>query len=163
MDAGNVSAIETLVCLKARATQSAIGLIAGSVSQARSFSGAWPRRAEELASEFWPGPLTLVLPPPCSISEHLLGPSDRVAIRVSSLKLIRDLALQLGRPITATSANPKAQTPASSCEQAKEYFGEAVSYYLEGGMCTGDPSTLVDFDAAGTPIVLRQGPVCIVP
>ncbi len=162
VDAGNATALETLVGLKVRAAQSAIGLIAGSLDQARSFSGAWPIRAKELADEFWPGPLTLVLPPPRSISDHLLGPSHRVAIRVSSLKVVRDLALQLGRPITATSANPKAQTPATSCTQAKEYFGEEVSYYLEGGTCTGSPSTLVDFDGEGTPIVLRQGPVCIV-
>lgn len=162
VDAGNPDAIEGLLALKERSDGSAIGLIAGSIVQAKSWSEAWPDAALKLADEHWPGPLTLVLPPKLPISKHLLGPSQRVAIRVSSVLELRELALALGNPITATSANAHGCLPAQNIAAAKEYFGEGIGHYLEGGNCTGEASTLVDFDDSGSPLLLRQGPIKLV-
>ncbi len=161
VDASNHEAIEKLALLKGRGKGIAIGLIAGSTEQAMEWTLRWPKRAVSLALAHWPGPLTLVLPPTVGISPRLLGPSGGVALRVSSRPLLRSLALELGQPITATSANPSGQPAATTREQARLYFGDRIDMYVDGGPCTGLPSTLVDFDAAGQPRILRSGPIAL--
>ena len=161
VDASNHAAIEKLVELKGRDEGAAIGLIAGNVEQAKRWTGRWPKRAVSLALAHWPGALTLVLPPVVGISPRLLGPSGGVALRVSSREGLRRLAQELGQPITATSANPSGQPADTTKQQAQLYFGDRIEMYLDGGQCIGLPSTLVEFDAAGQPRILRSGPIAL--
>lgn len=161
VDAGNEAAIEALHRLKGRPNNAPFALIAGSMEMAKRHTGTWPPAAELLAAEHWPGPLTLVLPPTQGTSVRLLGPSGGVGVRVSSCELTRSLSLALGRPITATSANPSAKPAAQSVQEAQSYFARAVECYIDAGNCSGIPSTLVDFDAAGQAQVLRAGPIVL--
>jgi L-threonylcarbamoyladenylate synthase len=161
VDADSEAAIGRLQNLKGREDTAPFGLIAGSLAQAQACTGAWPRAAEELAQAHWPGALTLILPPTDHTAAKLVGPSGGVGLRVSSCEPVRWLAAELGRPITATSANPSGQAPATTVSMAQSYFGSEVDYYLEGGTCSAQASTLVDFDAEGRPQVLRQGPIVL--
>lgn len=163
VDPFNDSALEALTELKGRAANAPFALMAGSLEQARDCTGAWPQRARDLAAQHWPGPLTLILPPSPRIGAACIGPSGGVGVRVSSLALARELAMGLGHCITATSANPSGEPAATEIAQARAYFGSAVACYLDGGACTGTPSTLVDFDASGRAQVLREGPIALLP
>ena len=163
VDAGSASALERLYKLKGRDEATPFGLIAGSLAQARGCTGAWPMAAEELAAQHWPGALTLLLPPLPATVARLVGPSGFVGVRVSSAPAVTWLATALGRPITATSANPTGQPPARRAEDARAYFGDAVDLYLDEGPCEGQASTLVSFDAAGQARVLREGAITLPP
>jgi L-threonylcarbamoyladenylate synthase len=163
VDAECDAAIERLQDLKGRDDAAPFGLIAGSLAQAQACTGTWPPLAEDLARAHWPGALTLILPPTERTAPRLLGPSGGVGIRVSSCAPVRWLAEELGRPITATSANPSGKAPATTIAAAQSYFGSEVDFYLDGGECSAQASTLVDFDSEGRAQVLRQGPIVLPP
>ncbi len=161
VDPSNASALQRLVDLKGRSSQSPFALMASSLRQAQDWTGVWPSAAERLAKRYWPGPLTLILPPADKVLAILLGPSGGLGVRVSSLQLTRDLAHALGRPITATSANPSGQPPATTLKQARDYFPGAFGADFDGGECADQASTLVDFGPGGAGQVLREGPIAL--
>ncbi|MCP4445255.1 MAG: Sua5/YciO/YrdC/YwlC family protein [Myxococcales bacterium] len=163
VDPRSEKALAALSALKGRAANAPFALIAGSLEQARLCTGAWPRLADELSGQHWPGPLTLILPPRLGIGSACTGPSGGVGVRVSSVETARSLAIGLGFAITATSANLSGEAAANLCSEARAYFGEGVGSYLDGGRCEGRASTLVDFDAAGDAHVLREGPIVLLP
>ncbi len=161
VDASNAGAIARLQALKGRGESAPFGLIAGSVVMAKACTGTWPEAADALATQHWPGPLTLVLPPQSDTLSGLLGEAGGVAIRVSSAEAASWLATELGGPITATSANLSGTPSATTIEEARAKLGEGVDFYLDGGPCEGLPSTLVAFDEHGQPQVLRPGPIVL--
>src|SRR6516165_8609122 len=57
--------------------------------------------AERLASAFWPGPLTQVLPkaPDCAVAELATAGLDTIAVRVPSHGVARDILAAFGGPI----------------------------------------------------------------
>src|SRR5262249_33561064 len=62
---------------------------------------------QRLASAFWPGPLTLVLPKlaDCPVAELATAGLDTIAVRVPSHPLARAVLTAFGRPVVAPSAN----------------------------------------------------------
>ncbi len=66
---------------------------------------------------------------------------------------LHPVALELLRatgPMAVSSANRTGQPPATTCDEAVEQLGEAVSIYLDGGPA-GEPvaSTIVDVTGRG--------------
>lgn len=161
VDPANAAALDALSALKGRPSQSPFALIAGDLGQAREWTATWPSAALKLASLFWPGPLTLILPPAAHARAELLGPTGGIGLRVSSHPVARELALALGRPITATSANPSAKAPATTLGKARTYFPSAFGAEFDGGLCDAMASTLIDFNERGVPHVIRQGPIIL--
>ena len=70
--------------------------------------GVFNAAAEKLAAQFWPGPLTLVLPrtPDCPVHPLASAGLDTLAIRVPAHRVAQDLLRAFGRPVVAPSANP---------------------------------------------------------
>jgi L-threonylcarbamoyladenylate synthase len=58
------------------------------VEDAKKIVREWPAEADKCAKEFWPGPLTIVLPKTGAVPEIVSGGLDTVAIR---MRLIRSL------------------------------------------------------------------------
>src|ERR1051325_6116064 len=78
VDPFSSEAIARLFAVKGRTAERAVALIAADRGQVVAQIGALPVSAERLASEYWPGPLTLLLPRPSRIPAELTGGSDRV-------------------------------------------------------------------------------------
>lgn len=154
--------LAALVALKGRDQRSPFGLIAADESVARSLCTVWPAVAAELAAAHWPGPLTLVLPARDDLPQELVGPGGGVGVRVSSHPLSGRLAAAAEVAITATSANPSGQPAATSVDEARSYFGEAVAVYLDGGQAAApQPSTVASVGVDGSVTVLRPGAVVV--
>jgi L-threonylcarbamoyladenylate synthase len=126
----------------------------------------WPAEADELASSFWPGPLTIVVRCPGS-PEGLRGPGDGLAVRVSPDPTVAKLLAAWGRPMTSSSANLAGREPARTLEEALEVFSgredlekiERPVLALDAGMTRGTlPSTIVSF-VESPPRLLREGAV----
>ncbi|MEH6475126.1 MAG: L-threonylcarbamoyladenylate synthase [Sneathiella sp.] len=102
--------------------------------------------AKQLASHFWPGPLTLVLPrkPNCAVSQLASAGLETLAIRVPSNKLARDLLALSKVPVAAPSANPSGQISPTTALHVAAGLGGKVSIILDGGPCEiGVESTVV--------------------
>jgi L-threonylcarbamoyladenylate synthase len=156
------AALERLARVKGRAADSAFGLVAADEAQARALWTAWPARAAELATQHWPGPLTLVIPGRPGLPVEIVGPGGGVGVRVPTHEIARGLPLGAGVAVTATSANPSGARPALSVEEARGYFGDAVAVYLDGGIAKDvPPSTVVWVGIDGGVRVLRPGAIVI--
>lgn len=115
--------------------------------------------AERLAAEFWPGPLTLVLPraansPVASLATAGLA---TIAVRVPAHRAMRALLAAVGKPLAAPSANASgAISPTRASHVAASLGGRIALVIDDGPTAAGIESTIVD-PAART--VLRPGPV----
>jgi len=100
---------------------------------------------QRLSATFWPGPLTLVLDGNPSLHPSLLGPDRGVAMRVSSLPIAQRLCAELGRPITATSANFRGDAPPTTpTEIVRSGLSRDLDFILEGGQTAGGaPSSVL--------------------
>lgn len=109
-DATNGKAVRKIYKIKGRSFKKFLPLIVGSLEQMREFFKL-DRKETELAKRY--KGLTIILKPlkHKSIKTlkqkkiYLVSEQKTCAVRISKYKLARELALGLGRPITATSAN----------------------------------------------------------
>ncbi len=162
VDVRVAGALDRLLDLKGDRT-APVAFIAADVDQAKSLARVWPDRAAELAADFWPAPLTLVVPARDDLPKQVVGSTGGVGVRVSPHAWPRALAAAIGAPITATSANPAGKPPAVSPDEARRYFGDGVDVYLDSGLCSAQrASTVIEVTEDGTAKLLREG-MCTVP
>jgi len=151
-------AVERLYDAKGRDRGMAIPLIAGRIEQALEAArlGARERR---LAEAFWPGPLSIVLPALPAIAAAVRGPGGTVAVRVPDHAVARGLALALGFPITATSANLSGQVAAASAEAIDPTLAARLDAVIDVGAAPGGPpSTIIELTPDG-PRLVRAGAI----
>ncbi len=158
--ADDPEALERLCVLKGREAGKGLSILVAALSAARPFiEGRMPGPAVSLAAEFWPGPLTVVVPGAAAVDARLKGPNGGVALRCSSDPLAAGLLSVFGRPITATSANLAGEAPARNITEARACFGSEVGAYIDGGnRDPASPSTVVEF-LEGRAYLRRSGQV----
>ncbi len=118
-----------------------------------------PEAAYKLAREFWPGPMTLVLPKKTEVPGIVTAGHDTVAIRVPAHPVAQQLLKVTGGPVAAPSANPFGRTSPTTAAHVLEYFEGQIPLILDGGPCeVGIESTIIGFDN-GKPVIYRQGTV----
>jgi L-threonylcarbamoyladenylate synthase len=132
-DALNPAAVEKVFQLKGRNPNSPIPVIVADQAMLQGVVEKIPPVARTLMEQFWPGPLTLVLPAAPGMPKQLLNRTGGVGVRISSQLIATGLAQSFGRPLTATSANPSGQQAASTIEQAQNYFASDIEIFLDGG------------------------------
>ncbi|MDG1417681.1 MAG: L-threonylcarbamoyladenylate synthase [Maricaulis sp.] len=93
--------------------------------------------AARLAQEFWPGPLTLVLPkrpdaPVCDLANAGL---DTIAIRAPRHEAARALLKSFGGPLVAPSANKSGGVSPTTAAHVLEGLGDQIDLVLDGGAC----------------------------
>lgn len=157
----NKEAVAHLQKLKGRGRNQPPPVLLGSVAELEWLSPQAPPAAKALAAECWPGALTIVVPLNPRLNWDLGDAPGTVAVRMPAHPKALAL-LRLTGPLAVSSANLSGQPPAQSCEQAREYFGDQVGAYLDGGPVTAGaqgalPSTIVAFDSRGKAEILRHG------
>lgn len=150
-------AVARIYRLKGRASGKALPVIASDLDMVREIAGPLPPAFGLLAGEFWPGPLTLVLPAAPAYPDFAAGPGRTVAVRVPNLSWLRRLVREVGEPLTATSANLAGEREMADPKEVMALFDGRIDVLLDGGPAPGGlPSTIVDL-AGGRPRVLREG------
>ena len=119
---------------------------------------------DKLAAEFWPGPMTLVLPRKACVPEIVTSGLPTVACRVPRHEVMRGTARALGRPIAAPSANRFGHISPTSAPAVLKELGGRIPLVVDAGACSeGLESTILQpcLDEKGKPAVrlLREGPV----
>ena len=124
--------------------------------------GVFDDRAEALASAFWPGPLTLVLPaqPHCAVCDLARAGLDTVAVRAPDHPLAQAVLAAFDGPVAAPSANRSGRPSPTTCADAVTEVGGAAATALDGGACTvGVESTVLAVQPGGPVRLLRPGGV----
>jgi L-threonylcarbamoyladenylate synthase len=117
------------------------------------------RRYLRAVEQYWPGPLSVIIP--CGDELSYLHEGVRsLAVRIPKDDALLALLDQTG-PLLTSSANMPRKPPALTTREAKDYFGDSVDFYEDGGDLSGrEPSTIIRMidDAIE---VIRQGTVKI--
>ncbi|PZC50455.1 MAG: L-threonylcarbamoyladenylate synthase [Chloroflexi bacterium] len=114
---------------------------------------AWP-----LIENFWPGPLTLILPKTGAVPDVVSGGRATVAVRVPDHAVPRVLSEWLGRPIVGTSANITGFPSLESSNQVTSQIGDLVDLVIEGSSLGRLESTIIDLTDI-RPKIVRRGAV----
>lgn len=158
-DASNEVAVRRIFAAKGRPSTHPLIVHVADAQAARAWVRAFPDAAQRLASAFWPGPLTLVLPRSALASDAVTGGQDTVALRVPAHPLALALLQAFGGGIAAPSANRFGGVSPTSAEHVRAELGDEVDLVLDGGPCAvGVESTIVDLSGPA-PRLLRPGGV----
>jgi len=116
----------------------------------------------DMMEEFWPGPLTFVLPRQHEVPDLVTSGLDTVAVRMSAHEVMREVAKELG-PIAAPSANRFGRISPTSAAAVVEELGGKIPMVIDGGACRdGIESTIVapEMGEKGPVLrLLRPGPI----
>ncbi len=117
---------------------------------------AWFQPAQRLATRFWPGPLTMVLPKPPDLPAIVTGGGATWAVRIPDHAVSYAL-LQAAGPLAAPSANLSTAVSPTTAEHVQWSLGGKIDLILDGGRCSGGiESTVIDLTST-PPRVLRPG------
>jgi L-threonylcarbamoyladenylate synthase len=153
-------AVARIFELKGRPASSPLIVHASSIEMARGLVTEWPEQAHELASRYWPGPLTLVLPKSNAIPGIVTAGLPTVGIRVPSHPIALRLIEAAGVPIAAPSANPFTHLSPTTAQHVVDEFGDAVPVLDGGPSKIGIESTVVSL-AGGKLTLLRPGMISL--
>ena len=142
-DALNEAAVDRVLSLKGREADNPISVLVANQNMLRSLVTEIPPAAQRLMNRYWPGPLTLVLPGRNGIPKPLCNATGGIAVRISSQPIATLLVKALGRPVTATSANPSGKEPARTLQESKTYFADQIHVYVDGGTLTSKSGSTV--------------------
>lgn len=143
-NAYNPLAIKKIFDLKKRPLNNPLILHVHSPEVLKEIASNIPQRAFDLASEFWPGSLTLLLEKQSHVPDLVTAGHSTVAIRIPNHPLTLELLSQLDFPLAAPSANPFSRVSPTTAEQVEKYFGSKIPMVLDGGASkVGIESTIV--------------------
>ena len=137
--AADTAAVERLYHLKRREHKPGT-LIAASIEQLIVLG--IKARYLKAVEQFWPNPISVIIP--CGPElEYLHQGVGSLAIRIPKDTILNKLTMATG-PLLTSSANQPGEPPATTIDQAKAYFGDAVDRYVDGGdLSSRQPSTII--------------------
>jgi L-threonylcarbamoyladenylate synthase len=165
-DATNERAVSRIYSVKGRPSDHPLIVHISSINQLDKWATDIPDYAIKLAREFWPGPMTLILPRTDLAKNYITGGQNNVGLRVPAqpialalLKKFEDLG---GHGVAAPSANRFGAVSPTTAEAVGEELGEylnSADLVLDGGhSLVGIESTIIDCTGLA-PRILRPGAI----
>ena len=165
-DATNQKAVSRIYSVKGRPTDHPLIVHISSINKLEDWAANVPNYAIKLAREFWPGPMTLILPRKEIAKDFITGGQNNVGLRVPDQPIALTLLSKFedlgGKGIAAPSANQFGAVSPTTAEAVNDELGELLSsddLVLNGGPCQiGIESTIIDCTGA-SPKILRPGAI----
>lgn len=121
----------------------------------------FPDQAKKLAQEFWPGPLTMVLPKSDMVPKETTGGLDTVAVRMPVDPIALSFIEAAGGYVAAPSANVSGRPSPTSSRYVEEDMYGRIEMIIDGGdVEIGLESTIVDLTGK-VPMLLRPGRITL--
>ncbi len=156
-DALNEKAVKRIFEAKGRPADNPLIVHIANFDQIYELAKEVPREAQILAEQFWPGPLTMVLPKKEIVPKITTGGLDTVAIRMPAHEIALSLIRISKRPIAAPSANISGKPSPTLAEHVVDDFYGRIECIIDGGeVKIGVESTVLDLTTT-PPTLLRPG------
>ena len=150
----NPNAIRKLVRAKKRKVGQ-LPVLVDSIGRAAEV-GRFDSRAFQLASQFWPGPLTIVVHSRIRLPHLVTGPSGKVGLRIPHHQVAIKLVRACGGALVGTSANQTGNPALTLASNVANEFGKEINLVLDDEQTgSGIESTVVSIDN-GVLSVLRE-------
>ena len=155
--ASNPEAVERVYAVRSRDAGKACIVLIADISELEKFSIDLSLKEKAWMENIWPGKVSVILPCLDEKFSYLTRGTGNLAFRIPDDGSLRAFLRETG-PLIAPSANPQGENPAETIAEAKEYFGDAVDFYIDGGVLQSPPSTIVKLESDRV-TVLRPGAV----
>jgi len=159
-DATNGAAVAGIYAAKGRPSFNPL-IVHVSDLEAAERLAIFDEAARTLASRYWPGPLTLVLPARADngIAGLATAGLSSIAIRVPAHPAMQELLRVSGKPLAAPSANASGTiSPTRAAHVLKSLAGRIPLIIDAGATQAGLESTIIAL-TGGVPRLLRPGPI----
>jgi len=165
-DATNEKAVSRIYSVKDRPTNHPLIVHISSINQLEKWAIDIQEYAINLARDFWPGPMTLILKRSELVKDYITGGQSNVGLRVPAqpiaLALLVEFEKNGGFGIAAPSANrfgAVSPTTANDVSEELQIYLNREDLILDGGQCSiGLESTIIDCTGP-MPIILRPGAI----
>ena len=157
-DAGDDRAVAAIFAAKGRPSFNPLIVHVAGLADAEAL-GAFSDKARRLATAFWPGPLTLVVPrrKGCRVSLLASAGLDTLALRMPRHPVAQALLAACGLALAAPSANRSGEVSPTTAAHVAQSLGMTAALILDGGASpVGIESTVLDLSVE-PPVLLRPG------
>lgn len=160
-DATNAAAVAKIFVAKARPTTDPLIVHIASLDDLPMVTGradaVLPPLAQVLATQFWPGPLTLILPRGERIPLAVTAGQATMGVRLPAHPVARALIAAAGVPVAAPSANRFGHVSPTTAQHVMADLDGRIPWILDAGPCAiGVESTILDVTQP-IPLLLRPG------
>lgn len=126
-----------------------------SIDKIDMITSSFPVNAKILADNFWPGPLTMILPKKSNVPDLVTSNLPSVGVRIPNHPTTLEFLKETGLPIAGPSANKFGYISPTKSSHLTDLLPN-VDYILEGGECrVGIESTIISL--VNEPVILRKG------
>lgn len=160
-DAKCESAVKNVYVAKGRPSDNPLIVHVAEVSQIKEFVENIPENFFKLAENFWPGPLTMLLPIiPESLSKSVTGGLETCAFRMPDNSVTLNLINESGTVLVGPSANTSGKpSPTTAQHVYHDFKGKIAGILDDGPTRVGVESTVLDLSEPKKPVILRPGVV----
>lgn len=167
-DACNAAAVARIYSVKGRPADHPLIVHVASMDGLGDWARDVPTYAIALARDYWPGPMTLIVPRSDLAGDFVTGGQDTVGVRVPNhpvaLGLLEAFAVTGGKGVVAPSANRFGNVSPTTANAVAAELGDYLAdgdQILDGGACdVGVESTIIDC-TGDTPKILRPGAITV--
>ena len=150
------TSVQKIYTIKQRPTAQPLQILVANVEQARQIAQFSPA-ALRVAQQYWPGGLTLIIPPNKE-GEPLLRGGKGLGLRIPAYEPLCRVLSCMHMPLCSTSANLHGQPVLTDEKSILETFEGRVDYIWLGGTLSPTASSVLDVTT--TPArLLREGSI----
>lgn len=123
--------------------------------------GVFGEAERALATRFWPGPMTLVVPrtADCPVASIATAGLDTIALRVPGHRAMQALLAATGAPLAAPSANASGRVSPTRASHVLASLAGRIAMVIDDGPTTAGVESTIARVRGGAVEMLRPGPV----
>ena len=152
-------ALRRIYDLKGRSPDKPLPILIARVEMLDELSPDVDERLVDLAEQFWPGALTIVLPAADHLPAEVRAPDNTIGVRLPNHSIPLSIAERAGGAIATTSANISGHNSAHAASEIRDVFGTQIDLILDGGFSPQENPSSVIRVVDGEIVVLREGVV----
>lgn len=149
------AAVERVYEIKGRSPDKPCIILINRLERLSDFGISLSENERNILNKVWPGKVSVILPCTREDLTYLHRGTNTLAFRLPADNKLQVFLSETG-PLIAPSSNREGKSSAKTITEARDYFGEKVDFYIDGGELLGEPSTLIEINDAKLHI-LRAG------
>ena len=150
------TSVQKIYTIKKRPANQPLQILVAQIEQARRIGQLSPG-AVQVAQAYWPGGLTLILPP-TDEGKMLLRGATGLGIRIPAYEPLRQVLAQMKGPLCSSSANLHGQPVLTQEQEVLSAFDGLVDFIWLGGTLSPTASSVLDVTVT-PPRLLREGSI----
>ena len=149
--------VERIYKIRKRNPEKPCIILIGDISELRKFSINITDEQRKILESLWniKRATSIVLDCLDKKLKYLHRGTNSLAFRIPTSKILQNLLLKTG-PLIAPSANTEGNPPSKNILGAKNYFGNEVDLYIDGGDIFGQASKIIRLHSNGTFSIIRE-------